>query len=457
MNPANEVAQTTQTDVAQERRGPRTLAARAQAATSLRERLAVRPPGRMTLLLPDPHSRFAAVELDGEFAVAHTLDRGYGACTYLLAWDVHREPIQAAAMAPYLGGYGDLMLVADLASATPAGAGGDLFVVCDARWADGSPVPVAPRQVLRQQLVAAEELGLVPSVGIEHEVTFLDATGRPLTPHGMDYAVGAVEPLRPLLHAVRLSLEQAGLGVESARGECHPGQYEIVLRHRDALAACDDAMLAQLLVRRAAAAAGVNASYLAAEQTGQGSSCHVHLSLSTVDGEPVDNRDGGQTPSPLLRSFLAGVLAAAGDLTAVFAPTVNSYVRLRRSAFTPRVLRWGVDDRTAAVRLAGRGDSLRLECRFAGADAQPHLVVAAILAAGLAGIRAGAAAPDAGQIVGELATTPWQALARLSTGRAAQLLGDAVVRHQAALLRAELDACCDAVTDWQRRRGVLRS
>jgi glutamine synthetase len=396
------------------------------------------------LLVPDPHARFAAVELSGRFVAEEVLDGGYGLCTYVFAWDPEREPV--AALPRYLDGYGDLRMRPDLATLMPLD--GVHALVCDVAWPDGEPVRAAPRQVLTEQLHALEELGFVPSVGIEHEVTFLDATGEPLTPHGVDYAVGGTERLRPLLRDLRTALDP--LGVESARGECHPGQYEIVLRHRDALAACDDAMLQQLIVRATAAEHGVTASYLAAPRTGQGNSCHVHLSLSTMDGEPVFSGN-----SAVLNAFLAGVLRAARALTAIWAPTWNSYVRLRTAPFSPRVLRWGVDDRTAAVRVAGRGDSLRLEFRFAGADAQPHLVVAALLAAGRAGIEERWEPPaDAGT----LCTTPWAALAELTgSDRVAKLLGDELAAQQVALLQAELDAGCDAVTDWQRRRGALRA
>lgn len=396
------------------------------------------------LLVPDPHARFAAVELSGRFVAEEVLDGGYGLCTYVFAWDPEREPV--AALPRYLDGYGDLRMRPDLATLMPLD--GVHALVCDVAWPDGEPVRAAPRQVLTEQLQALEELGFVPSVGIEHEVTFLDATGEPLTPHGVDYAVGGTERLRPLLRDLRTALDP--LGVESARGECHPGQYEIVLRHRDALAACDDAMLQQLIVRATAAEHGVTASYLAAPRTGQGNSCHVHLSLSTMDGEPVFSGN-----SAVLNAFLAGVLRAARALTAIWAPTWNSYVRLRTAPFSPRVLRWGVDDRTAAVRVAGRGDSLRLEFRFAGADAQPHLVVAALLAAGRAGIEEQWEPPaDAGT----LCTTPWAALAELTgSDRVAKLLGDELAAQQVALLQAELDAGCDAVTDWQRRRGALRA
>jgi glutamine synthetase len=396
------------------------------------------------LLVPDPHARFAAVELSGRFVAEEVLDGGYGLCTYVFAWDPEREPV--AALPRYLDGYGDLRMRPDLATLAPLD--GMHALVCDVEWPDGEPVRAAPRQVLTEQLQALEELGFVPSVGIEHEVTFLDAEGEPLTPHGVDYAVGGTERLRPLLRDLRTALDP--LGVESARGECHPGQYEIVLRHRDALAACDDAMLQQLIVRATAAEHGVTASYLAAPRTGQGNSCHVHLSLSTMDGEPVFSGH-----SAVMHAFLAGVLREARTLTAIWAPTWNSYVRLRTAPFSPRVLRWGVDDRTAAVRVAGRGDSLRLEFRFAGADAQPHLVVAALLAAGRAGIEEQREPPtDAGT----LCTTPWEALAELTgTDRVAKLLGDELAAQQVALLQAELDAGCDAVTDWQRRRGALRA
>jgi glutamine synthetase len=427
--------------------GPRSLAARAAAARTVEPHLGQE--GNVLLLAPDPHARFAAVELAGPFFAEEVLRGGYGVCSYVFAWDVHREALGDPELDRYLGGFGDLRMRPDLASATRLPD--SVAVVCDVEWPSGSPVEVAPRQVLATQLRALEALDLVPSAGIEHEVILADGQGAPLSGHGVDYAVGGTERMAPVVTDVRTALDHAGLGVESARAECHPGQYEIVLRHRDALAACDDAMLQQLLVRRIAAEHGCTAGYLAAPQPGQGNSCHVHLSLSGVSPE------SGTALPPVLGSFLAGVLRDARAFTAIWAPTWNSYVRLRTAPFSPRALRWGVDDRTAAVRVAGRGGSLRLEFRFAGADAQVHLVVAALLAAGRAGITDRLSPPPAGEVVGELARTPWEALDALLEGRAAALLGDEVVAHQSALLRAELEAGCDAVTDWQRARGALRS
>ncbi|WP_410632893.1 glutamine synthetase [Amycolatopsis sp. cmx-4-83] len=425
--------------------GPRSLAARQAAAAGgkavLRGVLA-EDGARLLLLVPDPHARFAAVELAAPFA-ASVLDDGYGVCSYVFAWSPDREPLPASGvLGGYLEGFGDLRMRPDPATAIPWGER-TWAVVCDAEWPSGQLAELAPREVLRGQLAALEGLGLVPSVGIEHEVVFADAAG-PLTAHGTDYALGGTERLAPLLADLRSALDEAGLGVESARAECHPGQYEVVLRHRDALAACDDVLLQQLIVRRVAARHSVEASYLAAPAPGQGNSGHVHLSLSTVDGLPPD----------LLGGFLAGVLRDARALTAVWAPTWNSYVRLRTAPFSPREIRWGHDDRTASVRVAGPPSDPRLEFRFAGADAQPHLVLAALLAAGRFGLEEGLTPPEPGVTTGSLAGSPWEALS--SMGRVGELLGEDVAAQLTALLTEEIESGLEAVTDWQRRRGTLR-
>ncbi|MPZ84388.1 MAG: glutamine synthetase [Actinophytocola sp.] len=431
--------------------GPRTLAARSAAVPALADALRSEVDGgavtAVVLLVPDPHARFAAVEVGAPFFLDTVLPSGYGVCSYVFAWTPEREAVAAPVFAPYTDTYGDLRMRPDLATLAPLpGAPGTWLVVCDVDWPDGRPVPIAPRTVLGDQLRVAESREFVPSVGLEHEVTFTGADGSPVVSAGLDYATGGLDAVRPLLAAVRSDVDALGLGVESRRGECHPGQYESVLGHRDALAACDDAMLQQLVIRRAAAAHGVRAGYLAAERAGAGSSCHVHLSLSDVDDRPWS--------AGLLDRFAAGVLTAAPDLTAIWAPTWNSYVRLRTAPFAPRDVRAGADDRTAAVRIAGSGDALRIEARFAGADAQPHLVVAALLAAGLWGIEEELAAPAPGR----LHDTPWTALRALDeSALARKLLGDAMVDARVALLAEELTTCLETVTDWQRRRGDRRT
>lgn len=449
--------------------GARSLAARTAAAAvnavALRAAVADGSVTDITLTVADPHCRLAAVTLDAGFVVDDVLAGGYGACSYVFAWDVDRQPVHAPALGPLLGCYGDVLLRPDLASAfvDPTDPG-TWQVACAAERRDGSPIAVAPRSVLEAVLADAESEGLVPSIGIEQEVTLRAAGGETITDSGIDYALGPTEPLRAVVRDALAALRVAGLGVESARAECHPGQYEIVLRHRDALAAADDALAQQAIIRRTAANHGLHASYLAAEGPGRGSSCHVHVSLTDLDGHPVDGdhpgdpaTDGGRLP-PVLGAFLAGVLAAAGDLTPVWAPTTNGHTRLRTATFAPTQLRWGLDDRTAAVRVVGRGRSLRLEFRMPGADAQPHLVIAAIVASGLAGVRSVAVPPPEGEVIDDLPATPWAALERfVGSARAAALFGADVVAHHATLVEAEQLSRLDAVTDWDRRRGAARS
>lgn len=432
--------------------GPRSLAARHEAAATLadavRTEVLARTVTGLVLLVPDPHARFAAVGVGARFFTDTVLEYGYGVCSYVFGWTPEREAIEAPVFRPYLEHYGDLRMRPDMATLAPLpGQPGTWLVVCDVEWPDGSQVPIAPRTLLREQLEAAEAEGFVPSVGLEHEVTFIDSYGAPLTADGLDYAAGGLDAMHPLLANVQSAVDELDLGVESRRGECHPGQYESVLGHRDALAACDDAMMQQLAIRRAASAEGVRASYLAAERAGTGSSCHVHLSLSDVDGNP---RFGELS---VLEHFTAGVLAAAPDLTAIWAPTWNSYVRLRTGPFAPREVRAGADDRTAAVRIAGSAESMRIEARFAGADAQPHLVVGALLAAGMWGIREEVPMPRPGRLHG----SPWEAARALEHSELARkLLGDDMVDARVALLNEEIASGLDTVTDWQRARGDRR-
>ncbi|WP_235926026.1 type I glutamate--ammonia ligase [Actinokineospora pegani] len=443
--------------------GPRTLADRARKASALsgvlRDAVSAGEVRRIACLVPDPHARFDAVELGATFFVDTVLASGYGMCAYLFGTDAERRVINAHAVDQFLGGYGDLRLRPDLATLAPLpGRAGVWAVVCDVEWPDGRPVPEAPRTFLRDQLTALEQVGVVPSVGIEHEVTFTEPDGTPLVRDGLDYSVQALSPLRPLLSRVDEALDELDLGLESARGEVHPAQYEYVLRHRDALAACDDAMLQQMAIRSTAAAAGLRAGYLAAESPDTGSSCHVHLSLADPNGAPLGAGSRPTELSTLFGHFLAGVLRAAPDLTPFWAPTWNSYVRLRNAPFSPRVISWGIDNRTASVRIAGHGPTLRVEARFAGADAQVHQVVAALIASGLSGVTDRLDPPPEGRVQGDLARTPWDAQNRLATSKLAPtLLGEAVVEHKLAIFTEEINQAIDAVTPWHRAHGDLRA
>jgi glutamine synthetase len=253
-----------------------------------------------------------------------------------------------------------------------------------------------------------------------------------------------------------------GLEVESARGECHPGQYEVVFRYADALTSCDQHVLYKAGAKEIAAQRGLALTFMPKFDAGEGNSCHVHLSLRDEANRPAFADDGGGR-STVMDRFLAGQLACLADFTLLFAPTVNAYKRLRPGAFAPTRVAWGEDNRHCPIRVIGQGASLRFEHRVPGGDANPHLAVAGIVAAGLHGLDAALELAD--PVQGDptaggaprLPATLRDARDRwLASPMARAAFGDDLVRHLAHAATVELDAFESAVTDWERERGFER-
>jgi glutamine synthetase len=197
-----------------------------------------------------------------------------------------------------------------------------------------------------------------------------------------------------------------------------------------------------------------------------GSSCHVHMSLWR-GGDNAFAGDGALGPircSDTFRHFLGGWLAHAGELMPFLAPTVNSYKRYQAASWAPTRLAWSHDNRTAGFRVVGEGPSLRIECRIPGADCNPYLAYAALLAAGLAGIERGTEPPPAFRgdmyAAADLPRVPAslrEALERfLASDLAKEAFGPAVVEHYGHFFATEDAAFARAVTDWERRRYFER-
>jgi glutamine synthetase len=427
------------------------------------------------LALPDLTGRLQGTRLGARHFADHVLTDGFGACTYLLTTDLDMNVVAPVAeLDPDGTGYGDMVLVPDLDTVRPLPWDrGTLLVLADARHPDGAPVTVAPRQVLREQVDALAALGLSPYAGFELEFrtfreSYADAAAagyRDLTPAtraGVDYALTGLEQMDGLTRRIRREMEAAGLVLESARGECAPGQYEIVFRYDEALRAADQAVFFRSGVKQIAAQEGMSVSFLPKYDEHEGSSSHFHVSLRDEQGRSVFAGDGRYGESALLRRALAGQVALLPELTLLFAPTVNAFKRLRPGAFAPVHAAWGPDNRLAALRLAGAGESLRVEHRVPGADADPYLALAGILLAFRHGIEHGLVLPEPAR------GAPGAESARLpsSLPEAADLLeaseiarkglGDTVVDALVASARAEWDAFLGAVTDWERARGFER-
>jgi len=429
----------------------------------------------VVLALPDLACRLQGTRLSARHFLDSTVTDGFGACTYLLTTDVDMAvTARSAELDPEGTGYGDMVLAPDLATLRPLPWDpGTVLVLADARHPDGSPVQVAPRQVLRTQVEALAELGLVPLAGVELEFRVFtesyaaaEAAGwsrlTPATRTGVDYALVGLERMAALTRRLRRETVAAGLRLESARGECAPGQYEIVFRYAEALAAADAAAFYKTAAKQIAAQEGMALTFMPKYDGAEGNSCHLHVSLRGLDGTPVLAGDGAHGESALLRRVLAGQLACLRELTLLFAPTVNAYKRLSPGAFAPTSVAWGPDNRLAALRLAGSGSSLRFEHRVPGGDADPHLALAGVLLAARHGIEHELTLPDPvrgapGPGAPTLPTSLAEAADLLDRSEVARKgLGDGIVDALVAAARAEWAGYSRTVTEWERARGFER-
>ncbi|MBP2471351.1 glutamine synthetase [Crossiella equi] len=428
------------------------------------------------LAMTDMQGRLQGKRLAARHFLDEVVPHAAEACNYLLAVDVEMNTVAGYQMSSWERGYGDFTLRPDLDTLRltpwhPATA----LVIADVQWADGSPVTASPRQILRRQLDRLAERDLVAQVGTELEfIVFDDSyekawnTGyRDLTPsnqYNVDYSLLGTSRIEPLLRRIRNELTTAGLRVESAKGECNPGQHEIAFRYADALTTCDNHSVYKTAAKEIAAQEGKSLTFMAKYNQREGNSCHIHISLRGTNGELVFAGDRQHGMSAMAEHFLAGQLAYLRELTLLFAPNINSYKRFVPGSFAPTAVAWGPDNRTCALRLVGHGGaSLRVENRVPGGDVNPYLATAALIAAGLDGIDnelplGEALAGNAYDSDAEhVPTTLPEAVELFAASDLAQAaFGEDVVQHYLNAARIEIAAFQAAVTDWELFRGFER-
>ncbi len=264
---------------------------------------------------------------------------------------------------------------------------------------DMQPCQYSPRVVLEKQLKALEKLGLTPVVATELEFYFIDPQligEYPQRPFNIDgrrldedqqYSMELLEQFELVLQDILHSAEIQKIPVDTTIAECGPGQFEINLLHQDnALLAADQAILLKRLIKQVARKHNLRASFMAKPYAVEmGNGMHVHASLNNQMGENVFASEDDNI-HPALAKSVAGLLHSMQDTQLIYAPHANSYRRYSPGFFAPVSPCWGYDHRAAAVRVpAIKGAAARLEHRVAGADANPYLVIAAVLA----GIRYG--------------------------------------------------------------------
>ena len=395
----------------------------------------------------------------------------------VLGWDVDQWPGPLQAYTGHHTGWHDVRLVPDLDTLRPA-AWLDATAICMADFHEMNTedlVEVAPRTVLRRQVERFEVDGVTPQVASELEFALYRGTydeGRtngyeslvPTTLARADYTIQAGDHLEGFFSRARQALVESNLGPWTSQVEWGLGQWEINLEYRQALEMADRHVLFKLAMRDLAASQGMAATFMAKPFSDTtGSSCHLHLSLVDREGaHPFGDGSTGQTLAGPLRAAVAGTLSHAPDLMLWYAPTVNSYRRIVGGEFSGNGLSWGYDSRMVSCRvLIEDPGSTRLEWRVPGADVNPYLAIAGLLASARDGMATDA---DPGEpLVGEawerdVPPLPAQLGDAVAAFRddpwAAETFGADVVAHYAEAGRWEWERflAADVVTEWERRR-----
>ena len=337
---------------------------------------------------------------------------------------------------------------------------------CQMYLHEGDLSPVDSRGQLERIAAAYADLGLNPVCATELEFYLYDAekdeTRPPFLPGtrqrlagGALYSIDLLEAFKPFTDDIYTACEAWGIPADASISESGEGQFEVNLLHRDdPVRAADDAALFKFIVRQVARKHGLGATFMAkpyGDDAGNG--FHLHTSVLDGAGENVFD-DGSDLGSARLASAVAGLLETMPAATLLFAPHLNSYRRLREGTHAPTTASWGLDNRTAAVRIpAGPGKARRFEHRVSGADANPYLVLAVVLAGAMRGLQAQAEPPapftgsSYGQDLPSLPDSWTQALAAFEASPfIEETFGPAFVRAFAAAKRQEIDAFAGVVT-----------
>ena len=417
------------------------------------------------------------------FHASFFLDSGHEethACDYLLANDIDMEPVPGYAAANWARGYGDFVMKPDLATMRvtpwlPATA----LVLCDILDHHHQPVPHAPRSMLKKQLERVAAAGMTAFMASELEFYLFDEDYRTLKGKAyrdpktagayiQDYHILQTSKEEEVIRAMRNGLQGAGIPVENSKGEWGPGQEELNVRYAEALTMADRHVIMKNGMKEIAHLHGKAITFMAKWNYNlAGSSSHIHQSLWDKTGKIPLFRDpkAAHGMSETMRAFMAGQLKYAPDLTFFLAPYINSYKRFRSGTFAPTKLVWSRDNRTAGFRLCGEGTSaIRSECRIGGADLNPYLAYAGLLAAGMKGIEDKLTLPEpfAGDAYdrAELPDIPSTLRDAIAALKASSLLreafGDAVVDHYVHTANWEQFEYDRRVTDWELQRGFER-
>ncbi len=403
-------------------------------------------------------------------------------CNYLLATDMEMETVSGYKSTSWEKGYGDYTMKPDLATLRKIPwLEGTALVLCDVLdHHTHEEVPHSPRAILKKQVKRLEDMGFTAFMATELEFFLFDQSFESARESGYrnlklasgyneDYHIFQTTKEEEVMRAIRTGLQGAGVPVENSKGEASAGQEEINVRYAEALTMADRHVIIKNGVKEIAWTKGKAATFLAKwNYSAAGSSSHVHQSLWSADGKTplFYDKDAEHGISPLMKNYIAGLLAHASEITYFLAPYINSYKRFVAGTFAPTKIVWSKDNRTAGFRLCGEDTKgIRIECRVGGSDLNPYLAMAALLAAGIEGIKNGmelepAFVGDAygGKGVREIPRTLRHATELLrNSAMLREAFGDDVIDHYVRAAEWEQEEYDRRITDWEVARGFERA
>jgi len=422
------------------------------------------------IALTDMQGRPMGKRLTAQYFLDDVALHGAEGCNYLLAVDVDMRTVEGYRMSSWNTGYGDFAMKPDLSTLRfIPWHEKTAMVQVDLEDHHGHPIAPSPRQILKRQLQRLDEYGLMCLAATELEFILFDTSYEeahqsryfdllPANQYNVDYSILGTSRVEPLIGRIRREMGQAGLYCENSKGECNFGQHEINFKYKTALETADDHVVFKNGAKEIAAQMGMAITFMAKYNEREGNSCHIHMSLRRKNGTPIF-KDKPQ----VFEQFLAGQLACLREFSLFYAPNINSYKRYSVGSFAPTSVAWGRDNRTCGFRVVGSGPNLRVENRVPGADVNPYLALAAMIAAGLHGIEnklelepefKGNAYLSKKPRVPSYMRLARDLFAKSKTARAA--FGGDVVEHYLNMADVEIQAFEAAVTDWEQMRGFER-
>ena len=400
-------------------------------------------------------------------------------CNYLLATDIEMATPDGYAAASWERGYGDYVMRPDLSTLRLLPwLDGTAMVMCDVLdHHTHEAVPHAPRAILKGQVDRLARAGYDAMMTTELEFILFeksfDEVRRehwrdlvPISGYNEDYNILQTTKEEHVMRPLRNHLWNAGVPVENSKGEAETGQEELNIRYASAMLAADHHTIAKHATKEIAWQNGHAATFLSKWHHDRvGSSTHVHQSLWQEGAPAFFDASDALGMSLLMKRYLAGLLRYAGEYTYFLAPYINSYKRFVKGTFAPTRIVWSVDNRTAGFRLCGDGTkAVRIECRIGGSDLNPYLAMAAMLAAGIAGIEEELELdpPVMGDVYqGETGLIPSSLREARDTLHGSAMLraalGAEVVDHYVRAAEVEIEDFDRVVTDYEVARGFERA